>query len=164
MLLLKGLRESPVMLIKRQRAKRAVLMSESLKGEKGLKNKMVLWSSCQALESINKRTHFFKNKTRLRETKWSRQSVSAPARGAATRAGLVGDLRLAGGAQFLDWGYSYRNAFLCEYLSVSTPIICAVCVCILYRIKHFSKNYVKQNKTKRMSTCTALQGSWVSSL
>lgn len=61
----------------------------------------------------------------------------------------MGGFQLAGGGQFLDWGYSYTNAFLCEYLSVSTPIICAVCVCILYRIKHFSKNYVKTKQNKQ---------------
>lgn len=90
----------------------------------------------------------------------TRQCASAAAGGAAPRAWPVGGFWLAGDGQFLDWGYSYTNAFLCEYLSASTPIISAVCICISYRIKHFSKNYKK--KTTR--ACRALQGNWVFSL
>lgn len=130
---LKGLIKFLVMLIKRQRGERVILISEIFKGKKNWKNKTVLWCLCQSLENINKRTYFLKKKkTRLRETKRRRQYTCATSRGAVTRRRPVGDFWPAGDGQFLDWGYSYTNASLCECLSVSTPIICAVCACILY--------------------------------
>lgn len=106
----------------------------NFKRAKNWKNKMVLWCLCRSLENINKRTYFLKKKKQdLEKLKGEdRQHTCATTRGAVARRRPVGDFWPAGDGQFLDWGYSYRNASLCECLSVSTPIICAVCACILY--------------------------------